>query len=208
MRGDVARVRMAKRDRRVGVSGFLNQNGGHRFADDVPAAQDDDFHPFDFHLRPEEQLLHACRCAGDKTGGVAEHQLADVDRVETVHVLLRQDRRVHIGLIEMTRQRRLHQNAMDLQVGIELRDEFQQISFRSGLGQEVRDRSDGETGAHPLLHAHVNLRSGIIADPNESQARLHTALLQKRNALGGLGVNLFGNGTPVNEIGHRHQGTT
>ena len=99
---------------------------------------------------------------------------------------------MHIGLIEMTRQRRLHQNAMDLQVGIELRDEFQQILFRSGLRQEVCARSDGETRAHPLLHAHVNLRSWIIADPNESQAWLHTALLQKRNALGGLGVNLFG----------------
>src|SRR5207244_12952979 len=99
-------------------------------------------------------------------------------------------------------------NAMNLRVSIELGYERQQISVRSGLRQKVRDRSDGETRADGLLHAHVNLQSWIIADPHESQARLHTALLQKRNALGSPGVNLFGNGTPVNEIGHRHQGTT
>ena len=71
------------------MSGFLDEEGSHGFADDVPAAQDDDFRAFDPDSGSDEQLVYACRCAGNKAGGVTQDQFADVDRMKTVHVLLR-----------------------------------------------------------------------------------------------------------------------
>ena len=67
VRGDIARERVAERDGGVGVFRFLDQNGRHRLADNVAAAQHDDFRAFDFDLRPDEQFVHARRRARQKT---------------------------------------------------------------------------------------------------------------------------------------------
>ena len=86
---------MANRDGRIRAFGLLAEHGGHRFADDVAAAQNHHFRAVGFHIRAHEQFADARRRAGLKAGRVAEHQFADVDRMKTVHVLLRQNRRVN-----------------------------------------------------------------------------------------------------------------
>ena len=53
------------------------------------------FRAVGFHIRTHEQFADARWRAGLKAGRVAEHQFADVDRMKTVHVLLRQNRRVN-----------------------------------------------------------------------------------------------------------------
>src|SRR5206468_2857076 len=111
-------------------------------------------------------------------------------------------------LIDVRWQWRLDKNAVNRRVGVEPGDEFEQIVLGSRLGQDACDRSDSEPGADPFLHAHVNLRGRVFADAHKSQARLHALLFQEGNAPGVLGVNFFGDGPSVNEIGGRHQGTT
>ena len=66
---------------------FLTKHRGHRFADDVAAAQNHHFRAVGFHLRTREQFMNARRCAGPKTRCIAQHQFADVDRMKTIHVL-------------------------------------------------------------------------------------------------------------------------
>src|SRR5439155_9318011 len=74
------------------------------------------------------------------------------------------------------------------------------------LRQEAGDRSDAEPRAGPLLHGDVNLRSRVFANPHKGQTRQDAALLERGDALGSFGVDLLGDGAPVNEIGQRHQG--
>ena len=81
---------MTDRDRRVRSLPFLAQQRGHRFADNVAAAEHDDFRAFGFHTRTHQQFYDTRRCAGPKTGRVTEHQLADVQWMKTVHIFLRQ----------------------------------------------------------------------------------------------------------------------
>src|SRR5207245_11453539 len=55
---------------------------------------------------------------------------------------------------------------------------------------------------------HVNRRGPVFPDTHKRKARLDAALLQHREPVGGFGVDLFGDGTPVDEIGQRHQGSS
>src|SRR5207247_8254901 len=61
---------------------------------------------------------------------------------------------------------------------------------------------------HPFLHPHVNPRGRVFSHAHERETRLHAALLQRRETVRGFGVDLFGDGTPVNEVGQRHQGSS
>ena len=108
----------------------------------------------------------------------------------------------------MRRQRRLDQNPVNRRGGVELREPLQEVRFRGGFRQHLRDRGDPEPRAHPLLHGDIDLRGRIFAQAHKGKVGLHTALFQGGDALGGLGVDLVGDGTAVHEIGPRHQRTT
>ena len=112
MRRDVARGGMANRHRRVRVFALLAKHRGHRFADDVAAAQNHHLRAVGFHVRAHEQFANARRRAGPKARRIAEHQLADVDRMKTVHVLLRRHGGINHRFADLLRQRRLHQNSV------------------------------------------------------------------------------------------------
>src|SRR6266568_298692 len=128
--------------------------------------------------------------------------------MKTIDVFLRQYGCINCGLIDVPRQRRLHEDAMDFRVCVEPGDQTNQVRFRSGFRKHARERSDSEPGAHPFLHPHVNSRGRVFPHAHKREARLDAALLQHRTAAGGFGVDLFGDGTPVNEIGQRHQGSS
>ena len=71
----------------------------------------------------DEHLLHAVGRAGTECRGVADDQLAHVDGVEAVHILVGRDGQEDLLRIQMRRQRQLHQDAVHGFVGIELLDE-------------------------------------------------------------------------------------
>ena len=53
-----------------------------------------------------------------KAGWIAEHELADVDRMKTVHVLLRRDGGVNQRFTDVFRQRSLDKDAVEMRGGI------------------------------------------------------------------------------------------
>ena len=87
------------------------------------------------------------------SAGAAAPQPADIERVEAVDVLGRIDRVDHALRIDLLRQRQLHQDAVDRVVGVELRDQRQQLGLAGRRRQAVLEARDARPRcvALPLL---------------------------------------------------------
>ncbi len=122
-----------------------------------------------------------------------EHQAADVIRMEAVDVLQRIDGFGDAFLGDLLRQRQLHQDAVDRRILIERSDERDELGFRRRRRQVVRERAHpGRVGRSPLV-AHVDLRSGVVADQHHGEpgwrmagrdARRHRLAHLRRQPLG------------------------
>ena len=66
--------------------------------------------------------------AGPQTE-LAQGQMTDVFGMEAVHVLARIDAMDQAGGIRNTRQRQLHQDAVDRRIGVQAIDQRQQFGF-------------------------------------------------------------------------------
>ena len=84
-----------------------------------------------------EQLLYPGRRAGREAIGLTDQQLAHVDRMEAVDVLVRTDPTNHRIGRDVLRKRHLHQNAMHRGVGVEAVHLGQQVCLRS-LGRHTQ----------------------------------------------------------------------
>ena len=114
-----------------------------RFAIGLPTmlltADDDRVGALGLDARADQHLLHAVRaCTGAKRGRVADDQLADVHRVEAVHVL-------RAGRCGAAPSRcsmcfgsgQLHQDAVDRRVGVEPVDDARAARPREVVGGQA-----------------------------------------------------------------------
>ncbi len=101
----------------------------------------------------------------------AQRQVADVLRMETVHVLARVDAVDQPAGVGNARQRQLHQDAVDLGIGIESVDQRQQLGFAGAGRQVVVERLDADLFRRAALVAHVDGGRRIAADQHHRQAR-------------------------------------
>ena len=69
--------------------------------------------PFEVGAAAREEFHDAGRRAGDKSGVILLSNFAEVDRIETVHILVGRDAPKDRDLVDVFRQRRLHQDAVD-----------------------------------------------------------------------------------------------
>ena len=88
-RGQVGGLRVADGDGGVGPRLLLEGEQGDGFADDEAAAEDDNVLAVQFHAGAHEQFHDAGGRAGDESGIIFLGDLAEVDGVEAVDVLLR-----------------------------------------------------------------------------------------------------------------------
>ena len=77
-------------------------------------------------------------------------------------------------------QRQLHEDAVNLWVGVKRIDLRDELVLRRRLGHFDDLGVDAECLARLVLIAHVDLRSGVRADDDDGKARLHAVLLEKR----------------------------
>ena len=112
--------------------------------------------------------------------GLPERQLADVERVEAVHVFVRVDAVGHRGLLDVRRQRQLHEDAIDLGVTVQTVDQFEQRLLGGRLRQIEVAGDDPGPLAVPPLGANVNAGRRIGADEHDGQPRTPAA---RRNVL-------------------------
>ena len=161
--------RMADRHRGVAVQ----QQHRQRLADDVAAADDDRLPALDLDAFAVEQLHHTGRRARGERRRLL-HEAAHVARMESVDVLRRIDglEDPPLGVVPHPgRQRRLHQDAVRLRVGVERLDDGQRLRVRRGLGQALQHGPHPQPFALPDLVAHVDLGSRIAARQQQTQRR-------------------------------------
>ena len=104
-----------------GVLAAPGQQQAERAADGDAAADDGDVRARDRHVVPAQQLDDALGRARQRPW-LAEHQLAEVDRLQAVGVLVRVDQAEHALRVQAGRQRQLHDVAGAGRVGVQLGD--------------------------------------------------------------------------------------
>ena len=162
---EVDRLRVRDRDGRI----RLQQQVRHRLPDDVRAPDHDGPRPGDLDAVLVEQPHHAERGGGDERRP-AQVEQAGVGGMESVDVLRRVERLDRHRLVEVLRQRRLDEDAVDRVVVVQLLDHRDQLLLR-----DVR-RKPPVVGADPdllrrlVLAADVDVRRGIVADEHGCEA--------------------------------------
>ena len=95
--------------------------------------------------------------------------------MEAVDILGGIDRQQHMRGIDVPGQRQLHQDAVDRGIGIQCRDQRQQLGL-GGLGrQPVIEARHAEFGGELALAADIDLTRGIRADQNRCETGLRRA---------------------------------
>ena len=148
---------------------LAQQELGHRLADDVGAAENEGAQA----LQVAQPVLQHHQAAARRAGHqplAAGRQPAGVDDVKPVDILVRVDGVEHGGFGNMLRQRKLHQNAVDGRVVVQLLHEGEQrllVGFRRQLVLEgFQSGFDGR----PALVANIDLARRILADQHDGEA--------------------------------------
>ena len=123
--------------------------------------------------------------------------------MEPVHVLRRRDRRDHRLLVERSGQRQLDEQAVHLVVGVQLRDEPEQLLLRRRGREAHVARLDARVSGSAVLAADVDVGGGVVADEHRREPDAPDL-----SHLGGdLGPNPLGERLPVHECrGHGAEG--
>ena len=148
-----------------------------------------------------KQPLAAQRRAGHEAARVAHGQLADVDRVEPVHVLGRVDGEHDRRFVDVLGRRRLHEDAVDRRVVVEPGDHVEQLGLGRLGGQFELDRVHPDLLAHAVLRADVGTRRWVVADEHHRQARGMATGLEGFDLRAALGQHGFRDGRAVNDAG-------
>jgi hypothetical protein len=112
-RSEIGGAGVADGDGAVGTRALLQGEQCDGFTDDQRAAEDDDVFAFEVGPAAREEFHDAGGRAGDETGIVLLRDFAEVEGVEAVDVLVGRDAAEDRDLIDVFRQGRLDENAVD-----------------------------------------------------------------------------------------------
>ncbi|GBE72321.1 hypothetical protein EKINANG_39710 [Enterobacter sp. KINAN-G] len=89
--------------------------------------------------------------------------------MEAVHVFIRCDTLQHLHVVDTGGQRQLNQNTVDLFIGIQSVNKFQQFCFAGGFRQIVRAGDEPHLFTRFALAADINLRCRVTANQHNGQ---------------------------------------
>ncbi len=145
---------MANSDRGVAVA----QQPGHRDTYDVATAHHHCLRSLDFRPRLIHQHDDASRRAGHKERVPPLHdQTANVDRMETIHVLVQADDPQDRFIVQVSGQRQLHQDAINVGVFVQLPHQPLHLFLAGVLQQQGLGGIDTRFLAGPAFAPHVEL---------------------------------------------------
>mmetsp|Transcript_68604 Transcript_68604/g.174177 ORF Transcript_68604/g.174177 Transcript_68604/m.174177 type:complete len:386 (+) Transcript_68604:647-1804(+) len=170
----VLRARVAHGD--SGIHGL--QELRHRHAHDVGSADDHGVLASDLDAGALDELDAPGRRAGHGQRRVAalQAEVADVHGRETVGVLLHLDGLQYRGLVDVLRERQLHEDGMHLGVVVELLDLGKQLRLARGLLERHVHRVEVDLRSRCLLIPDVRLRVLSATHQDHGQARRDTVL--------------------------------
>ena len=154
--GEIFCARVADGDGGVGIG----EEHGEGLADDVTASDDYRFLALGGDIGAAEDLHASERGARDKAGALGA-EIADVDGVKSIDVLLRRDGEEDALGIDLGGKGKLDEDSVDVIASVELFDESEEI-FRGGAFRwcdQFAEDSDLFAGSH--LAADIGLRGGI-----------------------------------------------
>ena len=165
MANQVFSPRVADGDSSPGV----DQQQRHRLADDVGATDDNRFLAAQINMAFFKHFHHAIRRTGNETR-IALRQRTDVFSVEAIDILINRNRFEHGFFIEVFGQRQLHQNAVDIGIGVQLGNLFQHDLRvdRSIISNLLGMHADRQAAID--LVAHIDFGGRIGTDQNNHQA--------------------------------------
>ena len=115
--GDVLRAGVCHRDNRIGPGGFLQEDVRHRLPHDVAPPHNDDVFPPRIIPAAHKHLLNTRRRAGPQASRPMTKP-ADIDGVKAIHILPGIDRLDHPLLVDVLREGKLDQDAVESRVGV------------------------------------------------------------------------------------------
>jgi len=188
-----------------GVGG--EQQRRHRLAEQVGAADHHGVEAGEIGAMGLADKQHGAsgRAGNQAAVEISGHQLAGVDHMQPIDVLLGPDRLDHRIGIEMRGQRQLHQDAVD--VGILVQRGHQRLKFglRGVLGQGVLHRFEAALLGHAALGGDIDMGGRIIADNHHGEARPGAGLcLERRTGRTHLFDHARRDGFAVNHLRHGH----
>jgi hypothetical protein len=142
---------------------------------------------------PGRRARHETRAAG--------HEQADVERMESVGVLVGRDRALHRPGRDVLGQGQLDENAVHGGIGIEGRDPAEQFRLGHHVRQFQVHRAHADVGARHHLVADIDFRCRVVTDDDHRQPRLAGARGQPRGAIAKRGANAAGQGNAVDDAG-------
>jgi hypothetical protein len=168
----------------------------------VRASQDHRTRSFDLDALGAAQHFHDAGGRGRDEALGPGHQAARVFGMKAVHVLCGVEGVDDLRLIDVVRQRELHENAVHVGGAVEARERVQQLLFRDCPGVEAeRFGADADLGGGFFLAAHVGGRGGAAVGQNHAQARRVVALVGVvGDRLGHLLAHGGGEGAPVDSL--------
>ena len=116
-----------------------------------------------------EQFHDTSGRAGDEARVVFLRQLAEVEGVETVHVLLGRNAAKHRHLVESLGKWGLHKNTIHAGINVELFHQRFQFRLRDCHGRKNQSAFDTDFRCRGLFLLHVGDRSRIFPDANQRE---------------------------------------
>src|SRR5438094_3705957 len=95
--------------------------------------------------------------------------MPDIDRVKTVNVLRRIERRDDPARIDALRQWQLDEDAVDPLIDVQFRDQLEDIVVTGRGGQAKFERGDPRRSAGASLVADIDLARRILADEDRGE---------------------------------------
>jgi hypothetical protein len=189
-------------ERHGGVLGAPGQQQAEGAADRDAASDNGDVGPRDGHAVAAQQVHDAARRARQRAR-LAQDQLAEVDRVQSVRVLGRVHPVQHRVRVEPGRQRQLDDVPGAGGIGVQLVDHRLDLRL-AGVGRQVPpDRRDPDLRAVPVLAVHVGPAARIVAHQHGAEPGYDSARGQGGHPLGQAGPDLRRGGLAIKHLcGH------
>ncbi len=156
----------------------LQQQARHRLADDIRTTDDDCIEARQIGAKMILDHQHAAgrRAWHERVGGISRSQFADVDEMEAIDVLGRRYRLRDRLFVEVTRQRELHENAVNFLVIIELINQLEHVFLRRVRVERMLHRVKAAAFCAFAFVAHIDLACRVLPDDHNCESRLQAML--------------------------------
>lgn len=176
---NIARLQMRENDR----APFVEKEARHRASDDVRTAYDDCMETGEHRQNAPQQDQATKRRAGNHAIRSSDRQFSCIDDMKSINVFFRRDGVEHGISLNVRRQRKLDEDAVNILIIIQRSYQIQQRGLWR-IGRQAMAEGPHSYGLGLAdLATYIDCTGGIVADQNDGQAGRDALLSQERDVL-------------------------